>query len=482
MSGVEVFGIAASVLQIADLGAKVSVKLFGFARKVRGAAEKIDFISKEIAATGALLQQLSEQLDKDSQVQLLRRELVDSADELVQECKKIFKNIDKAIDGKPGNKVILSLKQKIHYTYLESEIDALRMNLENLKSSIGIMQNVLIYAEQLRNRERFPVLKEQQDLLKALGEEKVANEQRYNTLMKAIKDRPGDRLTTSLSPGPAPAQFLNAHVALGTRSEQLGADDLQINAQSPSPTSSTVKFALDDRELREHISLMAHMLEEVHSKRYDMEKTMRRRVHDGVLDIHWQEWAPLRQYYEDDALLNKFKQLPELIPFWAKKIKEEVATIDKIKIANSPAFRYDYETRKGTSARDEAETLKWQEEEYARMRKLEMKMEMKEKKEKSDLESKPEQELRDIRRMQEPKGSGASRRPTLTLRNEDHEHIDVSRISRRRPTYSKVERRYLSEDTLDLYRIHWEMDPVRTNLSPTKLKLLITSTNPLRAE
>jgi hypothetical protein len=59
MSGVEVLGIAASVLQIADLGAKVSVKLFGFARKVRGAAEKIDLISKEIAATGALLQRMN---------------------------------------------------------------------------------------------------------------------------------------------------------------------------------------------------------------------------------------------------------------------------------------------------------------------------------------------------------------------------------------------------------------------------------------
>jgi hypothetical protein len=463
MSGVEIFGIAASVLQIADLGAKVSVKLFGFARKVRGAAEKIDLISKEIAATGALLQQLGEQLDKDSQAQLLRRELVDSADELVQECKRIFKNIDKAIDGKPGNKVILSLKQKIHYTYLESEIDALRMNLENLKSSVGIMQNILIYAEQLRSRERFPVLKEQQDLLRALGEEKVANEQRYNTLMKAINERPGDPPTTLPSPGPAPAQFLHAHVSLGARSQQLGADDLQMNAQSPSPTSSNVKIALDDRELREYISLMAYMLEEVRSKRYNIGKSMRRRLHDGVLDIHWQEWAPLRQYYEEDALLNKFKQLPELIQFWAKKIKEEeVATIDKIKIANSPSFRYDYETQRGMSARDKAEALKQQKEEYARMRELEWK----EKKEKCEVEPKREHELRDARRMQEQRDSG----PTRPLRSEDREHINESRISRRRPTHSKVERRYLSEDTLDLYRIHWETDPVRTTLSSPHIK------------
>ena len=197
MSGVEVFAVAASVLHIADLGSRVSVKLFGFARKVSGAAEEIDLISKEIAAAGALLQQLGQQLDKDGQEQLLRPELVESAHELIRECNKIFQNIDKAIDGSSGNKVILSLKQKIQYTFLESEIDALRANLEILKNSIGLTQNALIYAEQLRNREQFPVLREQQCLLKALGEEKLANEQRYNTLMMAIRERPDSQLVSS---------------------------------------------------------------------------------------------------------------------------------------------------------------------------------------------------------------------------------------------------------------------------------------------
>lgn len=55
VSGAGIFGIAAAVLQIADLGTRrVPVELFGFARKVRRAAEKSDLVSKDIAATGGL--------------------------------------------------------------------------------------------------------------------------------------------------------------------------------------------------------------------------------------------------------------------------------------------------------------------------------------------------------------------------------------------------------------------------------------------
>jgi hypothetical protein len=344
MSGIEIVGVAASVLQIADLGARVSAKLFGFARKIRGAAEKIDLISKEIAATGALLQQLGQQLDKDSNAQLLRRELVESANELVQDCKKIFRNIDKAIDGNSGNKIILSLKQKIHYAYLESEIEALRANLENLKSSIGIMQNILIYAEQLRNRERFPVLKEQQDLLKALGEEKLANEQRYNTLMKAIQDRSASEpLPPSPSPDPRHSQGQpETHMAFATRSVRIEPQgSIQSTAQDGTQKSFKPNqsfkhnIALNDGEMQDYVSLVAHMLEEVHSKQYKLEQSMRSGVHNGVLDLHWQEWAPLRQFHVDEVLLQKFKQLPEIVKYWTQKIKDKGESDQRLEDPNT---------------------------------------------------------------------------------------------------------------------------------------------------
>jgi hypothetical protein len=58
MFRIEVLSIAAGVIQLADLGAKLSVKLFAFPRKTKIANRSIEAISKDVAATGAVLQQL----------------------------------------------------------------------------------------------------------------------------------------------------------------------------------------------------------------------------------------------------------------------------------------------------------------------------------------------------------------------------------------------------------------------------------------
>lgn len=70
MSGVEIIGIAASVVQIADAGARLSSKLFIFTRKVKDADRSIQNISSEIAATGAALRELGDALEQDKYANL----------------------------------------------------------------------------------------------------------------------------------------------------------------------------------------------------------------------------------------------------------------------------------------------------------------------------------------------------------------------------------------------------------------------------
>jgi hypothetical protein len=99
MSGIEILGIAASVLQIADLGGGLSVKLFTFSRKIKNAHKSIDSITQEIAATGAILHQLGSELQKDKQLRLCSPEAVSTAKELVQACNRIFVELNTALDG-----------------------------------------------------------------------------------------------------------------------------------------------------------------------------------------------------------------------------------------------------------------------------------------------------------------------------------------------------------------------------------------------
>lgn len=65
MSGIEILGIEASVLQIADLACRLSVKLFFFSDKIKDAEKSITSNSQNIAATGATPQQLGNELKKD---------------------------------------------------------------------------------------------------------------------------------------------------------------------------------------------------------------------------------------------------------------------------------------------------------------------------------------------------------------------------------------------------------------------------------
>lgn len=73
MSEIEILGIAASVISVADLGGKFSVTFFTFARKIKNADKSISSISRDIAATGAVLHQLGKRND---QTRLCSKELV----------------------------------------------------------------------------------------------------------------------------------------------------------------------------------------------------------------------------------------------------------------------------------------------------------------------------------------------------------------------------------------------------------------------
>lgn len=150
MSEIEVLiGIATSVLQITDLGAKLSVKLFAFSRKIKNANKSIETISKDIAATGAVLQQLGNELTKNVSTRLCSNEAITTARGLVMDCQQIFKDIEKATESKDHKKKA-SWLQRTKFPYLEMHIESLRCNLERLKISLMLMLNTLIFVEQMK--------------------------------------------------------------------------------------------------------------------------------------------------------------------------------------------------------------------------------------------------------------------------------------------------------------------------------------------
>lgn len=151
----EVIGIVAAVFQIADLGARLSIKLYTFSHKVKHAKDSVESISKDISMTGNVLRQLGTELKKDEYAKLCTAEALNAAQSLVNECHAVFSDIETAIGGDKnatglGGEVVMSFKNRLKFAYVQQQVEALQANLDRLKNSLLVMLNVLILAGQLK--------------------------------------------------------------------------------------------------------------------------------------------------------------------------------------------------------------------------------------------------------------------------------------------------------------------------------------------
>ena len=104
MSGLEILGFTAGVIQIADTGAKLSVKLFTFSQSVKNAPKNINTISQEVAVASTVLHRLELELKKDEQCKLSSKETISTMQALVAGCNAIFRNLDEVVGGRISDK------------------------------------------------------------------------------------------------------------------------------------------------------------------------------------------------------------------------------------------------------------------------------------------------------------------------------------------------------------------------------------------
>ena len=147
-------GLIASVLQVADIGARLSVKLYTFCHAAVNADDTIVFISKDLSHTSAILRELSRCLEKDHEAQLCSENAFRTTSAIVNECRIVFEEIDQALmdkmtrmglDGKPGQPEPAILERST-WPFLQPRIKLLWNKLDKLRSTLHLMLNVLIYA------------------------------------------------------------------------------------------------------------------------------------------------------------------------------------------------------------------------------------------------------------------------------------------------------------------------------------------------
>lgn len=162
MSGLEVVGIVASIVQLADIGAKLSVKLCTFYRTVKVANQSLQGLSSDVSLTCSILSELGKTLEQDDQARLCSEQAFCTAQDVLQECRAVFQQIENAIENYHQDDETNRLRRgarKITAVFLGPNLDVLKCNLERLKTTTLLMLHVIMYAGQLRQYDCFRILK-----------------------------------------------------------------------------------------------------------------------------------------------------------------------------------------------------------------------------------------------------------------------------------------------------------------------------------
>ena len=155
-------GVVASIVQIADIGLRLSLRLYTFGETVASADGSVSAISNDISFTSSILKELGHALE-DDKAGICSDNAIKTAEAVVQECSKAFQEMDDlllkkvpylrvqatSLEKKSRATVIL---ERLRWPTIKGKIECLRSNLDRMKSTLMLMLNVIIYAKQVSER------------------------------------------------------------------------------------------------------------------------------------------------------------------------------------------------------------------------------------------------------------------------------------------------------------------------------------------
>ena len=154
-------GIIASVFQIADVGLRLSLRLYTFGETVASADKTIISISKDVSLTSNVLKELGQILERDRTSRICSLDGVQTAESIVKECLRIFQQMDQVLVEKFANtksaekdrraKAIQTL-ERLRWPFIKGKIELLTSNLERQKTTLVLLLNVIALAKQQYER------------------------------------------------------------------------------------------------------------------------------------------------------------------------------------------------------------------------------------------------------------------------------------------------------------------------------------------
>jgi hypothetical protein len=321
MSGLEAVGVVSSIVQIADLGARVALKLCTFCYKVKQAESSIQNLSKDISLTCTVLRQLGDNLMQDDQIQLYSQNAFETAQEILNECGRVFREIESAMDRDLSTCVsigvknsFLKLSRKLNIVFKEPQLDVLQTYLDRLKSTMLLMLNVIMYASQLRKRKSETSRADQKELVKILDQQKRVSDARFERLTRAIAGIGPDNSSAFVQNPVSVSAFSNVP-AIGPTGDNAS-DCLALSARlaelSLLPKVTDDQFSLISQEVGKYSGLIRDILERLQAAESLLAANRHGRIKQMVLDAHTTELRMFAVDYGEKAgeLCAQFCQGP----------------------------------------------------------------------------------------------------------------------------------------------------------------------------
>ncbi|KAL9070380.1 MAG: hypothetical protein Q9161_004939 [Pseudevernia consocians] len=189
--------VAASIVGIATTGVQLSIKLATLATQISTASDSVSSIGNDISLTSSVLHQLGELMSQkttDGGISILNQHGLETTKTSASMCERIFQLIEKEVKRasaqlrcKPGRgrmngeKIELTTIEKMKWPFLQKNINDLRADLRDAKSTLMLMLQLATLTLSKRTAEASLLKSEYEDVVHAIVALELQRQEEQNS-------------------------------------------------------------------------------------------------------------------------------------------------------------------------------------------------------------------------------------------------------------------------------------------------------------
>lgn len=144
MSGLELIGAAAAILQVAEAGLRLSKSIYIYVDTVSSADKRLRRVGTHVETTSQVIREISGVFCQEETAKLVSKGAIKTVYDAAKECKEVFEELREVVEK--------TKKRKWGLPFKEEKLNVLGAQLEKLKSTLHCLMSLLIHAKLLKDK------------------------------------------------------------------------------------------------------------------------------------------------------------------------------------------------------------------------------------------------------------------------------------------------------------------------------------------